>query len=50
MKVVEGGIPSKNQIVDGKVTKGSERSEKVDEAKKKLDWIEEWRVVEDRRY
>jgi hypothetical protein len=50
VKVVEGGIPSKNQIMDGKATEGSESSEKVREAKKELDWIEEWIMGEDRWY
>jgi hypothetical protein len=37
MKVAEGGIPSKNKIVDPKVIEGWERSEEVEEAKKELD-------------
>jgi hypothetical protein len=34
--------------VDAKVTEGSERSKKVEEAKEKLDWVEEWIMAEDR--
>jgi hypothetical protein len=34
--------------VDAKVTEGSEKSEKFEEAKKKLDWVEEWIVAKDR--
>jgi hypothetical protein len=42
MKVAEGGMPSKNKIMDAKVIEGSAKSEKVKEVKKKLDWVEEW--------
>jgi metal-sulfur cluster biosynthetic enzyme len=48
MKVAEGGIPSNNNIVDAMVTETLERSEKVEEAKVKLDWVGEWTMTEDR--
>jgi hypothetical protein len=37
MKFAKSGMASKNQVVDGKVIKGSERLEKVEEGKTKLD-------------
>jgi hypothetical protein len=48
MKVAPGVIPSKNKIVDAKITEGSERSENFEEAQKKLDWIKECVTAKDR--
>jgi hypothetical protein len=47
-KTAEGEIPSKNKILDAKVTEDLERAETVEEGKQKLEWVEEWIVVEDR--
>jgi hypothetical protein len=48
MKVASGVIPSKNKIMNVKVIEGSGRSEKFEEAQKKLDWIKELMVAKDR--
>jgi hypothetical protein len=42
MKVTEGGIPSKNKIVEGKVREGRKRQ-------KRFDFVEERIVAEDRQ-
>jgi hypothetical protein len=39
--VAPGGIPWNNKIGDVKVTTGSARSKKFEEAKEKLNWVEE---------
>jgi hypothetical protein len=46
-KASKGGIPFKNKTVDGKVTEGPERSEKVGKGKKKLNWVEKWTISKD---
>jgi hypothetical protein len=49
MKIAKGGMLSMINIVDGKAPVNLERSEKVEEGKKKLEYIEEW-MLEGVRY
>jgi hypothetical protein len=42
-------LPSKKKTMHAKVSEGQERSENVEEGRKKLDWVEEWKMAQDRR-
>jgi hypothetical protein len=49
VNIRNGGMPSKNKIVDETVRQDLERPEKVEEGKKKLETIEEQIIVENKR-
>jgi hypothetical protein len=48
MKVELVGIPSKNKTVDARVIECSERSERLEDAKTRLDCVGEWIAAKDK--